>query len=94
MVAERNSTIRKAVNTLYEISADEKVRAEYEWKQKARMDTEAIIGYRVDKAVDEAVGKAVLDTRQEIAQKLKRSGTPIEQIAQVTGLTDKQIEEL
>ena len=38
MVAERNPEIRKAVDTLYELSADEQVRAEYEMRQKAWRD--------------------------------------------------------
>jgi len=38
MVAEKNPEIRKAVETLYELSADEKVRAEYEMRQKAWRD--------------------------------------------------------
>ena len=38
MIAERNPEIRKAVDTLYEISADEEVRAEYEMRQKAWRD--------------------------------------------------------
>jgi predicted transposase/invertase (TIGR01784 family) len=38
MIAEQNPEIRKAVDTLYEISADDKVRAEYEMRQKAWRD--------------------------------------------------------
>ena len=38
MLAERNPEIRKAVDTLYELSADEKVRAEYEMRLKAWRD--------------------------------------------------------
>ena len=38
MVAVQNPEIRKAVDTLYELSSDEKVRAEYEMHQKARRD--------------------------------------------------------
>jgi len=38
MVAEMNTEIRKAADTLYELSVDEKVRAEYEMRQKAWRD--------------------------------------------------------
>jgi hypothetical protein len=38
MIAEQNPEVRKAVDTLYEISADDKVRAEYEMRQKAWRD--------------------------------------------------------
>jgi predicted transposase/invertase (TIGR01784 family) len=38
MVAEKNPEIRKAVNTLYELSADERTRAEYELHMRAVRD--------------------------------------------------------
>ena len=38
MVAEKNPEIRKAVDTLYELSSDEQVRQEYERRQKAWRD--------------------------------------------------------
>ena len=41
MVAERNPEIRKAVDTLYDLSADEEVRAEYERRQKAWRDRQS-----------------------------------------------------
>ncbi|GBU29140.1 hypothetical protein R84B8_02704 [Treponema sp. R8-4-B8] len=41
MIATANPEIRKAVDILYEISADEKVRAEYNARQKAWMDRQS-----------------------------------------------------
>jgi predicted transposase/invertase (TIGR01784 family) len=41
MIATANPEIRKAVDILYEISADEKVRAEYDMRQKAWMDRQS-----------------------------------------------------
>ena len=38
MVAEKNPDIRKAVNTLYELSADEQTRAQYELHLRAVRD--------------------------------------------------------
>ena len=38
MVAERNPEIRKAVDTLYELSADDEIRALYEHRLKAKRD--------------------------------------------------------
>ena len=43
MVAEKNLEIRKAVNTLYDLSADEKVRAEYEQRVKAWRDRQSAL---------------------------------------------------
>ena len=38
ILADRNPEMRKAVNTLYELSGNEQVRAEYEMRLKARRD--------------------------------------------------------
>jgi predicted transposase/invertase (TIGR01784 family) len=49
MVAEKNPEIRKAVDTLYELSADDEVRAQYEWRLKCIRDHKSQIkGYYQD----------------------------------------------
>ena len=49
-----NPEIKKAVDTLYELSADEKVRAEYEMRQKAWRDRASQNeGYYQDGRADE-----------------------------------------
>ena len=75
MVAERNPEVRKAVNTLYELSADDKVRAEYEQRQKAWRDREAVYDYMLDAKMG------------EVARKMKTYGDSIEKIQAVTGLS-------
>ena len=82
MIAAENPEIRKAVNTLYELSSDEKVRAEYEARKKAWRDRMS------------EIDGAKLDTRCEIARNLKSLGISVGQIVRGTGLTEKQIEEL
>ena len=57
MVAAQNPEIRKAVNTLYELSVDEKVRAEYEIRLKAIRDTQ----WRIDSARDEGWNEGVTE---------------------------------
>ena len=79
MVAARNPEIRKAVNTLYELSADDKVRAEYEQRQKAWRDRKAVYEYMLD--------EAMLKRNIEIVQNFKKMGLSVEQIAQGTGLS-------
>jgi len=43
--------IRKAVNTLYELSANDKVRAEYEQRMKAWRDREAVYEYKLNEII-------------------------------------------
>ena len=74
MVAERNPEIRRAVNTLYDLSADAQVRAEYEARQKAWRDRESQFDHVRN------------DTLRETAQRMKDRGLPAEDIMAVTGL--------
>ena len=86
MIAERNPEIRKAVNTLYELSADEKTRAEYEYRLKARRDTQ----WWIDSAREEGEWYKAIG----IARNLKARGRPLEEIAEDTGLDLESIRNL
>ena len=82
MVAVQNPEIRKAVNTLYELSADEKVRAEYEMRQKAWRDRMS------------QFDGAIQDNKEEIARKALAKGATIEFICDITGLDAETIKRL
>jgi predicted transposase/invertase (TIGR01784 family) len=106
MIAAQNPEIRKAVDTLYELSADDKVRAEFEMRQKAWRDRMSQIdGYYQEgrqeglqegrqEGRQEGLQEGLQKGRQEIARKLKMVGVPIGQIAEATGLTEEQIKGL
>ena len=94
MVAERNPEIRKAVNTLYELSADEKLQAEYEMRQKAWRDRlNQNEGYYMD-----GIQKGRLEGRKEAlfetARKMKSRGRSIQEIVEDTGLSLVEVESL
>jgi predicted transposase/invertase (TIGR01784 family) len=98
MVAERNPEIRKAVDTLYELSADEKVRAEYEMRQKAWRDRMS--------AIDDALQDGLLKGRVEgekkgiekgmknAAQNALMQGLPLNVIQTITGLDIETIKSI
>jgi predicted transposase/invertase (TIGR01784 family) len=74
MIAAKNPEIRRAVDTLYDISADGKVRAEYEMRQKAWRDRMSQIeGY-----YQEGLEKGEREGRQEVLKLLKRGKSPEE----------------
>jgi predicted transposase/invertase (TIGR01784 family) len=87
IVAEKNAEIRKAVNTLYELSADEKVRAEYEMRQKAWRDRMSQNeGYYL-----EGRQEGRLEGRKEGAQlafDLIKDGKTLAEIMEILGLDD------
>ena len=79
-----------AVDILYEISADEKVRAEYNTRQKAWMDRQSQFdGYFKQ---GKAEGKA--ENKIEIARNLKSLGVSKDIIIKSTGLSPEEITKL
>jgi predicted transposase/invertase (TIGR01784 family) len=78
MAAGKSAEIREAVNNLYELSVNEKVRAEYEMRQKAWRDRiSQNEGYYQD---------GIHEGRLEAARRMKARGRPPEEIADDTGL--------
>ena len=73
-------------NPLYELSADDKARAEYEQHQKAWRDREAVYEYKLD--------EAMLKRNTEIVRKMKAYGDSIEKIQAITGLSVEDISNL
>ena len=86
IVAERNVEIRKAVDTLYELSADEKVRSEYEVRQKAWRDRlSQNEGYYMD---------GLQRGLEETARRALSEGATVEFVQKITGLDLEKIRTL
>ena len=83
MAAVKNPEIRKAVDRLYELSADGKVRAEYEMRQKARRDWL----WQLDSARQDGMEKGKVET----ARNALAEGLPMGTISKITGLSPEQI---
>ena len=86
MVAVKNPEIRKAVDTLYQLSSDEQIQAEHERRLKAWRDRAS------------QIEGSFLDGKQEgksdIALRMKVDNMPMDQIIKYTGLTEEQINSL
>jgi predicted transposase/invertase (TIGR01784 family) len=86
MIAEQNAEIRKAVDTLYEISADDEVRAQYEMRLKAWRDRMSQItgSYKdgMQKGLQKGHKKGLqdgrLEERRKILELLKSGKSPAE----------------
>jgi predicted transposase/invertase (TIGR01784 family) len=75
---------------LYELSGDERVRTEYEMRQKAWRDRMSQNeGYYLD-----GVQKGRQESMLEIAQKMKKQGIPANQIVELTDLSLEEIAKL
>jgi predicted transposase/invertase (TIGR01784 family) len=87
MAAERNAEVRGAVNTLYRLSEDPEVRAQMEYRDKARRDHATLLYATVRDA--EARGEARKSA--QIAIRMKKQGLPVDQIVEYTGLSVEEI---
>ena len=90
MIAATNSEVREAVDILYEISADEKVRAEYNARQKAWMDRQSQFDGYYKKGITEGETKGIVKT----ARNLKALGASADLIIKSTGLSSEEISKL
>jgi predicted transposase/invertase (TIGR01784 family) len=70
MIAERNAALREAVDDLYEISADERTRAQYEYRLKAFRDRKAMM----DIAYNRGESQGLIKGKREGLIKGKREG--------------------
>jgi len=86
MVAVRNPEIRKAVDTLYQLSSDEQVQAEHERRMKAWRDRAS----QIEASFFDGKQENALET----ARKMKADNVSASQIAKYTGLTEQQINSL
>jgi predicted transposase/invertase (TIGR01784 family) len=90
MIAERNPGIRGAVNTLYRLSEDPEVRAQMEYREKARRDHATLLYAAIQEG--EALGEA--RSRTEIVRNMKNLGLSLEVIEKATGLGPEVIKQL
>ena len=75
MAAAKNPEIRAAVDTLYELSADRKVRAEYEMRHKAWLDRQS--------QLHDSHEEGRIEEREYLL-KLMKQGLSVEEIEQLT----------
>jgi len=97
MIAAANPEIRKAVDVLYEISADEKVRAEYNARQKAWMDRQSQFDGYFKKGMEEGMEKGRAEGHAKLiasARNLKALGVSTDIIVKSTGLSTEEISKL
>ncbi len=90
MAAVKNPEIRKAVDTLYQLSADEKVRAEYEARKKAERDY--ING--MEGAYQQGERKGERKGLEKTARNALAQGFPLEVVQKITGLSQEEISKL
>ncbi len=102
MAAVKNPEIRKAVDTLYQLSANERVRAEYEARKKAERDyingMEGAYQQGEQKGIQKGLRKGLQKGRREAIENTARNALaqsiPLDVIQKITGLSQEEISKL
>ena len=89
-VMENNEDIKKATEEVEKMSEDDKLRRLAWLREKAIMDEKAIYAAGLNKGID----KGIEIRNKQIAKEMKLKNIPIKTISEVTGLIEKEIEEL
>ena len=95
-MAKQDEYIEEAVNTIFELSADEQKRLEYEAREKAIRDDRAKQNWAMKTGLEEGL-KQGLKQGLALATRiihLKQSGKTLEEISTACGLSQEQIKEI
>lgn len=95
-MAKQDEYIEEAVNTIFELSADEQKRLEYEAREKAIRDDRAKQNWAMKTGLEEGLKQGLkqgLALATRIIQ-LKQSGKTLEEISTDCGLSQEQIKEI
>jgi predicted transposase/invertase (TIGR01784 family) len=90
MLAGKKPVFKKVVAVVKKLSADEEARMEYDKHELWRMDYAA----SMRNATRRGLEKGITESNIETARKMKSKGFSIADIADITGLTKKEIEKM
>ncbi len=110
MACEKNEKVRRAVENYEVLTGDEEVKRLAEIRLMAKLEEKSALdcareeGEERGKVIGREVGIKLGEERgreegkeqnkREIAQKMKERNMPIKQISEITGLSEKEVEEL
>ena len=97
-----DENINKAKKVLETISQDERERRLTELREKYRMDQHAIMlaGYDkglkegIEQGIQQGLEEGIEQTKKNMLEKLLKTDLSIEQIMEITGFTDEEIEKI
>ncbi|MGY0694574.1 Rpn family recombination-promoting nuclease/putative transposase [Virgibacillus sp. FSP13] len=89
-IAMETPELKKAMTTLEFLSQDKETRRLYEMRQKALLDERSALG----KARREGKEEGKAEEKKEVAIKLLADGMSITKVAELTGLSEVEIESL
>ena len=97
MACEKNEKVRRAVENYEVLTGDEEVKRLAEIRLMAKLEEKSALDCAREEGEErgKVIGRKENEQKlKEIAKKLKERNMPIKQIAEITGLSEKEIEEL
>jgi predicted transposase/invertase (TIGR01784 family) len=94
MIETKSPELKKAVGVLRRLSADERVRMEAEYRERARRDHYARMKGSYDKGKLEGLLEGKMEGKMDVAKNLLMQGFAPAVIAKVSGLSVEEIERL
>ena len=94
MACEKNDKVKKAVENYEVLTGDEEVKRLSEIRLMSNLEEKSALHYAREEGKKHGEEIGLKRGKKEIAQKLKEQKMPIKQIAEITGLSEKEIEAL
>ena len=94
MACEKNDKVKKAVENYEVLTGDEEVKRLSEIRLMSNLEEKSALHCAREEGKKHGEEIGLKRGKKEIAQKLKEQKMPIKQIAEITGLSEKEIEAL
>ena len=94
MACEKNDKVKKAVENYEVLTGDEEVKRLSEIRLMSNLEEKSALHCAREEGKKHGEEIGIKRGKKEIAQKLKEQKMPIKQIAEITGLSEKEIEAL
>ena len=91
-MAGRSEYIEEAYRELERMSADERARLEYEARQKAIRDHEAIMSSAWNRGLQEGREQGIEQGRPSMIRRMLEGGASPEEIMRLAGVTEEEVE--
>ena len=99
---KKNDNIKKAVDEFDKITKDKELRRIAELREKAILDENSMLSYAerkghkegFEQGIEQGIEQGSKKEKNIMAKNMIKKGVEIEFIKEITGLTDKEIEEL
>lgn len=94
MACEKNEKVRRAVENYEVLTGDEEVKRLAEIRLMAKLEEKSALDCAREEGKEVGRKQGEEQKQKEIAQKMKKQKMPIKQIAEITGLSEEEVEKI